>query len=42
MWLCKRKLDEEKSKHAGLAQKIGFGLAVLHRLVRGIAKPNIC
>jgi hypothetical protein len=24
MWYCRVKLDEEKSKHAGLAQEIGF------------------
>jgi hypothetical protein len=38
-------LDEEKSNHAGLAQQIGFGPAVLHgllNLVEGTAKPNTC
>jgi hypothetical protein len=30
MWPCKRrKFDEEKSKHIGLAQQNGFGLAFL-------------
>ncbi len=27
MWPCKRKLHEEKSKHAGLAQQNSFGPA---------------
>jgi hypothetical protein len=27
MWPSKRKLDQEKSKHAGLAQQNGFGPA---------------
>jgi hypothetical protein len=27
-------LDEEKSKHAGLAQQNGFELAFLHRMLR--------
>jgi hypothetical protein len=43
MWPCKRKLDQEKSKHATLAQQSGFGRAFLHRmlrLVKGMAKPN--
>jgi len=38
-------LDEEKSKHAGLAQQNGFGPAFLDRMLRrviGIAKPNTC
>jgi hypothetical protein len=38
-------LDEEKSKHAGLAQQNGFGPTVLHnllRLVKGTAKSNPC
>jgi hypothetical protein len=26
-WYCTVKLDEEKSKHAGLAQEIGFIIA---------------
>jgi hypothetical protein len=30
----KLKLDEEKLKHAGLAQQNGFGPTVLHRLLR--------
>jgi hypothetical protein len=45
MWLCKRKLSEEKSKHASLAQQNGFSPAFLHtmlRLVKGTAKPNTC
>jgi hypothetical protein len=45
MWPCKRKLNEEKSKHAGLAQHNGFGPAFLHRmlrLVKGTTKPNTC
>ncbi len=29
----KRKLDEEKSKHAGLVQQNGFGPAFFHRMV---------
>jgi hypothetical protein len=39
------KLDEEKSKHASLAQQNGFGPAFLYsllRLVKGIAKPHTC
>jgi hypothetical protein len=28
MWPWKRKLDKEKSKHAGLAQQNGFGPAL--------------
>jgi hypothetical protein len=42
---CKLKLNEEKSKHAGLAQQNYFGPAFLHslqRLVKGKAKPNTC
>jgi hypothetical protein len=45
MWPCKLELDEEKSKHAGLAQQYGFGPAFLHsllRLVKGTTKPNTC
>jgi len=46
MWPCKRKLDEEKSKHAGLVQQNGFGPAFLHRMLRLVkgcaAKPNTC
>jgi hypothetical protein len=30
----KLKLDEEKSKHAGLAQQNGFGSAFLHSLLK--------
>jgi hypothetical protein len=36
-------LDEEKTKHAGLAQQNGFGPALLHRMLRlakYIAMPN--
>jgi hypothetical protein len=36
-------LDEEKSKHAGLAEQNGFGQAFFHsllRLVKRTAKPN--
>jgi hypothetical protein len=39
IWPCKLKLDEEKSKHAGL------GLAFLHsllKLVRCTSRPNTC
>jgi hypothetical protein len=42
---CTVKLDEEKSKHAGLAQQNGFGLAFQHSLLRlekGTTKANIC
>jgi hypothetical protein len=42
---CKLKLDEEKSKHAGLAQQNGFGPAFVHSLltlIKGRAKPNTC
>jgi hypothetical protein len=38
-------LDEEKSKHAGLAQQNGFGTAFFHsllRLVKGKEKLNTC
>jgi hypothetical protein len=38
-------LDEEKSKHVGLAQHNGFGPAILPSLlllVKGTAKPNTC
>jgi hypothetical protein len=34
MWPSKLKLDEEKLKHAGLAQQNGFGPTVLHSLLR--------
>jgi hypothetical protein len=36
-------LDEEKSKHASLAQQNGFGPAFLHRMLRlakGTAEPS--
>jgi hypothetical protein len=41
---CKRILEEEKSKHVGLAQQNGFGPAFFHRLrlVKGIAEHNTC
>jgi hypothetical protein len=45
MWPSKRKLVEEKSKHASLAQQNGFGPAFFHRmlrLVKGTAEPNTC
>jgi hypothetical protein len=46
MWLCKRKLDEQKSNDASLAlQHMVHGPAFLHRmlkLVKGTSKPNIC
>jgi hypothetical protein len=38
-------LDEEKSKHASLAQLNGFDAAFLHRMLRlakGTAKLNTC
>jgi hypothetical protein len=38
-------LDEEKSKHASLAQQIVFDPALLHmglRLAKGTAKPITC
>jgi hypothetical protein len=34
MRFCKLKLDEEKSKHAGLAQKNDFGPTFFHSLLR--------
>jgi hypothetical protein len=34
-WPSKRKLDEEKSKHVGLAHQNGFGLAFFHRMHSG-------
>jgi hypothetical protein len=45
MWPIKRKLDEEKSKHAGLAQQNSFSPAFFHRrmlrLRKGVvAVPN--
>jgi hypothetical protein len=43
MWPSKRKLDEEKPKHADFAQQNSFGPACFHRmlrlLVKGTAKP---
>ncbi len=45
MWPSKRKLVEEKSKHASLAQQNGFGPAFFHRmlrLVKGTSEPNTC
>jgi len=45
MWPCKLTLDEEKSKHASLAQQNSSGPAVLHsllRLVKGTVEPNTC
>jgi hypothetical protein len=38
-------MDEEKSKHAGLAQQDGYEPAFLHsliRLVKGTATTNSC
>ncbi len=43
MWPCKSKLDEEKSKRLCFAQQNGFGLIVLHillKLAQGITKLN--
>jgi hypothetical protein len=43
MWPSKRKLDEEKSKHASLAQQNSFGPEFFQgmlRLVKGTAKPS--
>ncbi len=43
MWPCTMNLDEEKSKHARLAQQNGSGPASLYsllRLVKGTTKPN--
>jgi hypothetical protein len=43
MWPWKLKLDDEKSKRAGLAQQNGFGNPVVHsllRLVKGTVQPN--
>jgi hypothetical protein len=39
MWPSKLKLDEEKLKHAGLAQQNGFGPTVLDILLR-VAKAT--
>ncbi len=41
----KRKLDEEKSQHASLAEQNAFGPTFSHRmlrLVKGTAEPNTC
>ncbi len=43
--ICTLKLDEEKSKHANLANRNAFGPAFFHcllRLVKGTAKPCTC
>ncbi len=43
LWIVQQILDEEKSKHAGLAQQSSFCPAFLLRILRlakGIAKPN--
>jgi hypothetical protein len=45
MWPCKLTLNEEKWKHANLAQQNSSGPAVLHsllRLVKGTVEPNTC
>ncbi len=44
MWPCTLKLDEEKSKYAGLAQETGFttNFLSLLRLVKGAAKLCTC
>jgi hypothetical protein len=45
MGACKLKLDEEKSKHAGLPQQAAYEPAFFHsliRLVKGTATPNSC
>jgi hypothetical protein len=43
MWPSKTKLDEEKSKHAGLAQHNGFGWPCrILSTVKGTAEPNTC
>jgi hypothetical protein len=45
MWPSKRKLDQETSKHIGLAQQNGSSLAFFQRVVRqvkGPAEPNTC
>jgi hypothetical protein len=41
----KRKLEEEKSQHASLAEQNAFGPTFSHRmlrLVKGTAEPNTC
>jgi hypothetical protein len=35
-------LDEEKLKHASLAQQNGFSPAFLHKMLKCPAKPNTC
>ncbi len=47
MWTCKLKLDEKKSKHAGLAQQNGFGQNSFDALLfaeagKGTAKSKTC
>jgi hypothetical protein len=45
MWPYKLKLDEEKSKHVGLAQQNEVDPTFLHtllRLVEGASKPCTC
>jgi hypothetical protein len=45
MWPYKLKLDEEKSKHVGLAKQTQFDWTFLHnllRLVKGASKPYTC
>jgi hypothetical protein len=45
MSACKLKLDEEKTKHAALAQQNGFGPTFLHsllRLLKDLAKSSTC
>jgi len=44
MWPCIRELDKEKSRHAGLVQQNGFGLAFpqsMERLVKCIFKLKV-
>jgi hypothetical protein len=38
-WANKRKLDEEKSKHAGLAEQNGFGPAFFHKILDWYPNP---
>jgi hypothetical protein len=43
MWHCTLKSDEEKSKHASLVQRNGFGPALLQwllRLVKGTSNQS--
>ncbi len=45
LWPYKRKLNEEKSKHDGLAQQNGFDPAFSHKMkrpVKATAKPTTC